>query len=48
VLVQTIVGAVECCRVAVCLTTDVIIVELFLELVELMWIAVSDEKGSFP
>jgi len=48
VLIQAIARAVECCRVAVCVPTDVVIVHLFLQLVEFCRVTVDDEEACFP
>ena len=45
-LVQTIVGAVECGGVTVRVAADVVVVELFLELVEFVWVTVGTEECS--
>ena len=47
-LVQTIVGIVECDGLAVLVPTDAVVVKLFLELVELVLVAVVDEETCFP
>ncbi len=44
VLAQEIVGADECCGIAVFVPTDAAIVKLFLELVEFVWVAVDNEE----